>query len=501
MSGRQANIGFDDYHTEVAPLDNAGLAQGSPLSPVLFAFFNCDLVDQPVDFHGGASAFIGDYFRWRIGWSAEENLAKIQSEDIPRIETWARTTGSSFAAEKTELIHITRKRKEQCQGQIAMNGNTITPSIIAKLLGVIYDHELRWKEHVQQAVTRATKVNIALGGLRQLRPEQMRQLYQACVTPVVDYASTVWHNPLQDKTHLRQLRTVQRTALIRVLSAFQTVATSTLDFEGHVLPTHLRLRHRAQSTITRLHALPRKHPIWDALLRAQRRRNNVGTSARFPLAEALKTLSLEKLHELEMTDPTPLPPWRTKAFSTIEVEPDREIAMERAEAARSSSDIVVYPNASGRQGRLGAAAAVLDDSLETIEKLQVQVRPMDRWSVHAAELIGILYAINIINKVALQRRRSTGVRVRSTTILSDSMSALQAIQNPGNKSGQQIIYAILQAARNTKTHGIVVRLQWIPGHCETPGNDTADQLAKEAAIPGKTHPFSPLLSRERAHIR
>ena len=34
---------------------------------------------------------------------------------------------------------------------------------------------------MQQAVKRATRVNIALGGLRYLRPEQMRQLYQACV--------------------------------------------------------------------------------------------------------------------------------------------------------------------------------------------------------------------------------------------------------------------------------------------------------------------------------
>lgn len=91
MSGRQTNIKFDDYSSEVAPLHNAGLAQGSPLSPILFAFFNCDLVDQPVDFHGGASAFIDDYFRWRVGWSAEENLAKIQSEDINcRIELMPR---------------------------------------------------------------------------------------------------------------------------------------------------------------------------------------------------------------------------------------------------------------------------------------------------------------------------------------------------------------------------------------------------------------------------
>jgi ribonuclease HI len=501
MSGRQANINFDDYSSEVTPLHHAGLAQGSPLSPILFAFFNCDLVDQPVDFHGGASAFIDDYFRWRVGWSAEENLAKIQSEDIPRIEAWARRTGSSFAAEKTELIHITRKKSEQCQGQIIMNGKTIAPSTTAKLLGVIFDHGLRWKEHVQQVVKRATKVSIALGGLRQLRPEQMRQLYEACVAPVVEYASTVWHDPLRDKTHLRHLRTVQRTAIIRILSAFRTVATSTLDVEAYILPTHLRLRLRAQTTITKLHTLPGKHPIWNTLLRAQRRRNNIGTSARFPLAEALKTMSIERLHELEMIDPTPLPPWRTEAFSKIEIEPDREIAMERAKVARSKMEVIVYSDASGHQGHLGAAATTLNDSLETTENLQIQVGPADRWSVHAAELIGILYAINVINKIGLQRRRSTGSRVKFAAILSDSMSALQAIRNPGNKSGQQIIHAILRAATNTRTHGIVISLQWVPGHSNEPGNEAADRLAKEAAKPGQTHPFSPLLSRERAYVR
>ena len=137
-----------------------------------------------------------------------------------------------------------------------MNGKAIKPSPSAKLLGVIFDRELRWKEHVQQAIKRATQVNIALGGLRHLRAEQIRQLYQACITPVVDYASTVWHDPLRDKTHLRNLNTVQRTALTRILSAFRTVATSTLEVEAHILPTHLRLRQRAQNTITRLHTLP-----------------------------------------------------------------------------------------------------------------------------------------------------------------------------------------------------------------------------------------------------
>ena len=216
-------------------------------------------------------------------------------------------------------------------------------------------------------------------------------------------------------------------------------------------------------------------------------------------------MSVERLHELEMIDPTPLPPWRTEAFSTIEIEPDRDIAIEWAEAARSKSDVVVYSDASGHHGHLGAAAIGFNNSSpETTESLQIQVGPMDRWSVHGAELLGVLYAINLINKIAVQRRRSTGTRAKSATILSDSRSALQAIQNPGNKSGQQIIHAILRTATNTKTHGIVIRLQWVPGHCDEPGNEAADRLAKEAATPGQTHPFSPLLSREilcrgRAH--
>jgi hypothetical protein len=77
------------------------------------------------------------------------------------------------------------------QGQVVMNGNTIEPSPEAKLLGITFDHKLRWKEHVQQAIKRATKVATALARLRHLRPEHMRQIYQACVAPVVDYASTV----------------------------------------------------------------------------------------------------------------------------------------------------------------------------------------------------------------------------------------------------------------------------------------------------------------------
>jgi hypothetical protein len=152
-----------------------------------------------------------------------------------------------------------------------MNGTVIKATPTAKLLGVVFDQERRWKDHIQQAIKRANKAVSAMSGLRHLRPFQTRQLYLACVVPVVDYAGTVWHDPLADKTHLRTLSTVQREALTRILSAFKTTATQTLETEAHIPSTRLRLKRRGQDVVAGLHTLPKDHPIHSTLERAHRR--------------------------------------------------------------------------------------------------------------------------------------------------------------------------------------------------------------------------------------
>jgi hypothetical protein len=86
MENRKASVTFDDFETKILPLENAGFAQRFSLSPILFDFFNSDLVDQPVDSNSGASVFINDYFRWRTSSSAEESIRKIQKKDIPWIK-------------------------------------------------------------------------------------------------------------------------------------------------------------------------------------------------------------------------------------------------------------------------------------------------------------------------------------------------------------------------------------------------------------------------------
>jgi ribonuclease HI len=223
--------------------------------------------------------------------------------------------------------------------------------------------------------------------------------------------------------------------------------------------------------------------------------------ARFPLAEALKTMNVDRLNGLEVIDPRPLPPWRSEAFTEINIEPDRETAKENAETIGSRSDIVVYSDASGREGHLGASVVALDDDQRGIESQQIQVEPMDRWSVHVAELIGIFHAISTVLEIFHQSPGRTDCSPATATILCDSRSALQAIRSVKNASGQRIIHAILQAAIEIQAKNIKLHLQWVPGHCNNPGNDAADRLVKAAAHPGQTHSFRHLLTREMALIR
>ncbi|KAF4213878.1 hypothetical protein CNMCM6805_003709 [Aspergillus fumigatiaffinis] len=183
-------------------------------------------------------------------------------------------------------------------------------------------------------------------------------------------------------------------------------------------------------------------------------------------------------------------PWSLPAFVEVDIEPDQDKAKDEATALAASPSIVVYSDASGRDNQLGAAAVQLNENQEVVGSRQLSVGPMTDWSVHAAELIGIFYAISLVLKTVNLRPNAAIIpEHETTTILCDNMSALQAIRNPRNNSGQQIIYAILQAASELKARGIPLRLQWIPGHSDNPGNDAADELAKRAVGSDKTHPF------------
>lgn len=464
-------------------------------------------MDQEVNTQGGSSAYIDDYFRWRVGGSALENLRKIQNEDIPRITAWATRTGACFVPEKTELIHLTRRRKERGIGYITMEEQTVTASNTAKLLGVIFDTEMRWKEHVQYAAKKATKTALGMSGLRNLRPAQMRQIYQACVLPKLDHASTIWINPLRDKGHMRVLASVQRAALLRIISAFRTVATQTLEVECHILPTHLRLKRRAQEVIARLCSLPQDHPLAKVVDRTKRR-VKVKQGLKFPLAEVMKTLDIGKLEALETIDPRPTAPWLELPLQQVEIIQDRDQALAKAEDLGRDNQATIFTDASAKDGMLGAGIVMPGSAPNQTNTYQIGVGPTTKWNIHLAELIAIWSAMRKIQNTKTptqtledaEEPETTFDETRTYTIVSDSQSALRAIVKRAVKSGQTIVRQILDEVQRLKTQHILVRLLWVPGHANNAGNEAADQLAKQAITTREDHDFRTPLSAFRKDI-
>ncbi len=84
----------------VSSLSHAGLPQASPLSPILYLFFNSDLVRNVINKNKGAIAFIDDYTAWVTGTSIAGNWAILQVKIVPDLESWASSSGATFQAKK-----------------------------------------------------------------------------------------------------------------------------------------------------------------------------------------------------------------------------------------------------------------------------------------------------------------------------------------------------------------------------------------------------------------
>ncbi|KAH7465291.1 hypothetical protein FOMA001_g17200 [Fusarium oxysporum f. sp. matthiolae] len=224
-------------------LPQAGLPQGSPLSPIQFLFFNADLVQQRIDCYGGAIAFVDDFTAWVTGPTAESNCDGIKSI-IKKALDWERRSGATFETEKTAIIHFTRKAYKSDSEPFTIRGQLVRPKTQVKVLGVIMDSGLKYKEHIARAATKGLKAVMELQRLRGLTPRTARQLFTATVAPVVDYASNVWMHACRYR-RASPINRVQRIGANAIVGTFLTVATSIAEAEAHIASVHERFWKRA----------------------------------------------------------------------------------------------------------------------------------------------------------------------------------------------------------------------------------------------------------------
>ncbi|XP_044714452.1 reverse transcriptase (RNA-dependent DNA polymerase) domain-containing protein [Hirsutella rhossiliensis] len=138
--GRTASVVVSGHTSEQRVLPQAGLPQGSPLSPIALLFFNADLVQRRINAKGGVRALVDDY---------SLSLEGIQSIIAEALQ-WERCSGATFEADKTTVIHFTRAMERTCDTPFMTKGQEVIPKSSVKLLGVVGHKAGPWSRWLER---------------------------------------------------------------------------------------------------------------------------------------------------------------------------------------------------------------------------------------------------------------------------------------------------------------------------------------------------------------
>ncbi|KAI3534405.1 reverse transcriptase [Colletotrichum abscissum] len=195
---RETEIHVDGSRSETYRLDT-GIPQGSPLSPILYLFYNADLLDSCNETGDTtATGFIDDVAILAVGHSTEETCQKLQ-EALRKAETWASTHASVFAPEKFQLTHFTRARTRiDTDKTLHSQWGEIKPKTTCKYLGLIMDSALKWKQHIDETERKVMNTITALSSLGSstwgVMTREMRTIYRGVAIPQMMYACSLWSN-------------------------------------------------------------------------------------------------------------------------------------------------------------------------------------------------------------------------------------------------------------------------------------------------------------------
>ena len=463
-SNRSASIQVNGQTSESQRLPQAGLPQGSPLSPVLF-LFNADLVQRRINANGGAIAFVDDFNAWVTGPTAQSNREGIEAIINSALE-WERRSGATFEADKTAIIHFTRRDYKTDSQPFLVKGLTVYPKEHVKVLGVVMDAKLKYREHLARAASKGLEAVLELKRLKGLSPATTRQLFTATVASVVDYASNVWMHECRYKPAI-PINRVQKIGAQAIVGTFMTVAVRVAEAEASIPTVQDRLWKRVIKLWTDIHSLPDTNPLRRNTSRIQKSRP-MHRSPLYQVAEALKTIEMEGM---ETINPFTLAPWEKRVQTVVDTEVTQQPDTNRAAYIAVSS--------SARNGMVGFGAAIRTrkhvGDAPTVETLSSTLGPRTEQNLYVAELAAMAHAFG-----HLPRRK-----YHSITLLTRNKAAVLTLRNPRNQSGQEHICNIYKSIAKLKVKCDKITVVWLPSGENDELWAQAKEKAKEATRQAK----------------
>ena len=180
--------------------------QGTVLGPLLFVLYINDMLDSVTS---GALLFADDTKLYRE-ISSKDDALQLQA-DIRKLEEWTSKWLLRFNADKCHVLTIGKLENILHTERYQIWGKELEHVFIEKDLGVHFDSELIFEEHIAEKVKKANQiVGLIRRSFSHLDGESFVRLYTALVRPHLEYAQCVWSPHL--KKHQEKLKKVQERA-------------------------------------------------------------------------------------------------------------------------------------------------------------------------------------------------------------------------------------------------------------------------------------------------
>jgi ribonuclease HI len=461
-----------------------GLPQGSILSPILFIFFIMDLTSRIPN----QISYADDLTLWIHAQTLEEcNSSTLAA--INNITKWCYKWGQ--AHHKTEvMLHAPTQQK----GAITVNDSTGKPIPqvkTRKLLGVILDEELKFKEHISFISGRATS---ALHGVAPIIAhtswETALGICKALVEPHLTRTYPVW---CHSKASISSLEKVHRGMLMKATKVMAGTSTAALEVLTGTLPLDLALSEVLCQEIARLQAHSTDFPLLNLVINQCKNQDYLTSATTSPLHTMLRTVedlgvkltSIENypvssaLNACELkrpvvhTGPTIGKP--KKDWTELErIEACIHVLKEVLKVPEGCPIAFTDGSALGNPGPCGGAALLLMEGLNGPETPVLAAGAKYSTSYYG-ELIGLTMALMTIALEAVVLPCEVHCFIDCTSVINCAAGTCQATGNYETIQDIQNIIDFLER-RQCRVH-----LHWSPSHIGISLNEAVDSHAKEAA--------------------
>ena len=466
-----------------------GVPQGGVLSPLLFILYVATITNSTpktvqISQYADDIAIYTKFRTIKRGKNLTEKTLKI-------IENNLFDLGLELAPNKTQVIHFNNKKIPPGNVEICISGIPIKSTHTVPFLGLIFDYQLSFTAQINNVINKCSRtlniIKFLCGTWWGSDPETLLVLYKSYIRSKIDYASFIYH-PTKI-TLANKLESIQFSAIRTALGYRISTPKNILLAESN-LPTlaerakeigssfllkcfsHEKCQTKALATKVIRKCKKRKKNLnsifYDCLQYVNKHSTIIDSSQKlYMYCHNHSTILLDIFVNYEFGKSLGKTLNRTEEFNTHLVK---------------SNALSIYTDGSKTPEGVGSAC-ICPDTNSIIQ------RSIDKnASVFTAECIALNDALTL----------SLRFKNKNIDIYTDSLSVLQAIstKTPTAKTNKYILDIKKKFSTFHKNNESAIKLFWVPAHCGIPGNEQADQLAKDAAlfndIDIKTIPYSDL---------